>query len=93
MTETTLTIKHSAGLHLRPAALFVQTAAKFKSTIKLRNLSRQNGPETDAKSMFGIMQLGVSQGHQVLVRADGPDEQDAVETLRRLVDNNFGEQP
>jgi phosphotransferase system HPr (HPr) family protein len=93
MTEATLTINHSAGLHLRPAALFVQLAAKYKSTIKVRNLSREHSPETDAKSMFGIMQLGVAQGNQVLVRADGDDEQAAVEALRQLVASNFGENP
>lgn len=89
--ERTLTIAHPAGLHLRPAALFVKTAARFGSQIKITNLSRPDAPEVDAKSMFGIMQLGVSQDHEVRVRATGPDAEDAVQALQDLVDNNFAE--
>jgi phosphotransferase system HPr (HPr) family protein len=93
MTEATLTINHGAGLHLRPAALFVQTAAKYQASVRVRNLSRANSPEADAKSMFGVMQIGVAQGHEILVRADGDDEQEAIDALRQLVDGNFGEAP
>lgn len=86
-----LTIDHPSGLHLRPAALFVKTAARFQSQIRLTNLSRDSHPEGDAKSMFGLMQLGVSQGHQVRVRADGPDAAEAITALRDLVDRHFEE--
>jgi phosphotransferase system HPr (HPr) family protein len=90
-TEIVLSLDHPAGLHLRPAALFVRTANRFTSQIRVQNLSRQGGPEVDAKSMLGLMQAAVSQGHQVRVRADGPDAAEALETLRVLVNSNFAD--
>ena len=86
-----LTISHPAGLHLRPAALFVRTANRFTSQITLTNLSRDGSADVDAKSMLGVMQAAVSQGHQVRVHADGADAPDAVAALAALVDSNFAE--
>lgn len=91
MIETTITIAHPTGLHARPAALFVRTAARFESTVRLRNITRNGNKEADAKSILGLMMLGIEHGHQVLVQADGPDEQAAVDALRALVETNFGE--
>jgi phosphotransferase system HPr (HPr) family protein len=90
--EKILLIEHPAGLHLRPAALFVKTAARFQSQITLTNLSREGSPEANAKSMFGLMQSGVSQGHQVRVAASGSDATEALAALEELVRNNFEEQ-
>jgi phosphotransferase system HPr (HPr) family protein len=90
--ETVLSINHHAGLHLRPAALFVKTAARFTSTITLANLSRDGSKQVNAKSMFSLMQLGVSQGHQVRIQATGADAADALAALEQLVTNNFEEQ-
>jgi phosphotransferase system HPr (HPr) family protein len=90
MIETTIQIKHKAGLHARPAALFVQTAAKFSSLIKVRNLTT-NGNFVDAKSIIMVLTLGVMSGHEVVIQADGADSDTAVEALRLLVDGNFGE--
>ena len=89
--EATLQINHEAGLHLRPAALFVRTAKRFTSAIRLTNLSRPDSKEVDAKSMFGLMQLGVSQGHEVRVQATGDDAAQAISALQQLVDSNFAE--
>lgn len=89
--ELTLTIDHPSGLHLRPAALFVKTAARFQSTITMHNLDRVGRPETDAKSMFGVMQQGVSQGHRVRLRAIGSDADEALVALQTLVANKFEE--
>lgn len=89
--ERVLSINHPAGLHLRPAALFVKTAARFVSDIRLTNLDRSDNLEVDAKSMFGLMQLGVSQSHRVRVRATGDDAADALDALGRLVEQNFEE--
>lgn len=89
--ESILTIEHPAGLHLRPAALFVKTAARFKSQITITNLSRVGTPAADAKSMFGVMLIGVSQGHQVRLQASGGDAQLALTALRGLVERQFEE--
>lgn len=91
MTEARFTVEHPAGLHARPAALFVRTAAGFESAIRARNLSRDPEREADVKSILGLMTLGVEHGHQMLVRAEGPDEAEAVEALRALAERNFGE--
>lgn len=89
--ELTLVIDHPAGLHLRPAALFVKTAARFESRITIINLDRLGRPESDAKSMFGVMQQAVSQGHRVRLRAEGADAEQALATLQQLVRNQFEE--
>lgn len=89
MPEITLTVQHKAGLHARPAALFVQTANKYKAKIRVQHGER----EANAKSIMGILTLGASQGAVVIVRAEGEDAQQALDGLRELVENNFGEQP
>jgi phosphotransferase system HPr (HPr) family protein len=86
-----LSIGHPAGLHMRPAALFVQTAGRFASQIRVCNLSRDNAVEADAKSILGVMQLAVSQGDQLLVRAVGTDAAEAIAALSALVESNFGD--
>jgi phosphocarrier protein HPr len=86
-----LTINHPAGLHLRPAALFVRTAARFQSQITITNLSRPGTPNADAKSMFGVMLVGVAQGHQVRLEASGEDAGAAIDALRLLVEGQFEE--
>ena len=90
MIETTLTITHPVGLHARPAALFYQTTRAFKSRVTIQNLSRPTTQEVPI-SPFYLLQLGVSQGHQVRIRAEGEDEQAAVEALTKLIEENFGE--
>ena len=89
--EVILTVDHPAGLHLRPAARFVSTAARFSSDVRIQNLSRPNAPLVDAKSMLGLMQSGVGQGHSIRVCADGPDADAAVRAIRELVRRNFEE--
>jgi phosphocarrier protein HPr len=88
MPEIILTIEHSAGLHARPAAMFVQTANKYKSIIKVRYGER----EVNAKSIMGILTVGASQGAVVTISAEGEDAQHALDGLRELVESNFGEQ-
>lgn len=87
--EFVLTIEHPAGLHLRPAALFVKTAARFQSQITITNLSRAGTPAADAKSMFGVILAGVSQGHRVRLQATGDDASAAIAALRDLIDHQF----
>jgi len=88
ITERPLTITNKVGLHARPAALFVQTAARFKDT-KIEVV--KDGTVRDAKSMLGVLTLGVSQGTTIMVRADGPHADEAIAALSDLVDRDFGE--
>ena len=90
MAEATIQVKHKVGLHARPASLFVQTAAKFSSAIKVKNLSA-NGNFVDAKSIIMVLTLGVMKDHEIQIQAEGADEADAVAALQALVNNNFGE--
>ncbi len=88
MTEATTTIENKTGIHARPASLFVQTASKFKSKVNIK----AKGKTVDAKSILMIMSMGLVKGTEVTISADGPDEADAVKTLKELVDNKFGEE-
>lgn len=90
MVETRVTITHKVGLHARPAALFVQTANKFSSSIKVRNLNA-NGNLVDAKSIIMVLTLGVMKDHEIQIQAEGADEADAIAALKSLVETNFGE--
>lgn len=90
MIEARLVVTHKVGLHARPAALFVQTANKFSSRIRVSNLTAA-GQAVDAKSIIGVLTLGVQQNHKILVQAEGADEQEAVRSLTELVRSNFGE--
>ncbi len=90
MAEATIQVKHKVGLHARPASLFVQTAAKFSSVVKVKNLSA-NGNFVDAKSIIMVLTLGVMKDHEIQIQAEGADEADAVAALQALINNNFGE--
>jgi phosphotransferase system HPr (HPr) family protein len=90
MAETTIQVKHKVGLHARPAALFVQTAAKFASNIKVKNLTA-NGNFVDAKSIIMVLTLGVMKDHQVVIQTDGADADAALDALKSLIESNFGE--
>lgn len=90
MTEATVVVEHEVGLHARPAATFVKAAKEFESNITIANLTRGSGP-VDAKSLVQIFKAAVGQGHEVHIAADGPDESDAVESLVKLIESNFGE--
>ena len=91
VAEGRLTIHHQSGLHARPAALFVRTAAGFSSAIRLTNLSRDRERTVDAKSIINVMTLGVEQEHDLLIQADGDDAEAAVAALVGLVESDFVE--
>ena len=90
MIETTLTVTNAVGLHARPAAVFYKKTREFKSKITIQNLSRPDSKEVPV-SPFHLLQIGVSQGHQVRLRASGEDEQEVIAALTQLVEENFGE--
>jgi phosphotransferase system HPr (HPr) family protein len=85
-----LTVNHPVGLHARPAARFVQTSASFKSKITISNVTKGSTP-VDAKSILMVLTLGVHQGYEIEIEADGEDETQALEALKALVEDNFGE--
>jgi len=87
MHEVTLLVRHKVGLHARPAALFVQTAKKFKSDI----LVSKDDREVNAKSILSILTLGANQGAVITIIATGEDEEMAVKAIQELVETNFGE--
>lgn len=82
-----LTVHNQSGLHARPAALFVQTAAKFKSNIQIGKDNRF----VSAKSILGVLSLGVRSGEDIALEIAGDDEQEAAQALRELVNQKFGE--
>ncbi|HEY8737055.1 MAG TPA: HPr family phosphocarrier protein [Candidatus Dormibacteraeota bacterium] len=88
MPERPLTITNKVGLHARPAALFVQTAARFKDT---RIDVVKDGTVRNAKSILNVLGLGVSQGTTIVVRAEGPEAEAALAALSDLVARDFNE--
>lgn len=90
MAEATIQVKHKVGLHARPAALFVQTAAKFSSKIQVKNLTA-SGKFVDAKSIIMVLTLGVMKDHEVVIQTEGADAEPALAALCSLIENNFGE--
>ena len=90
MAEATIQVRHKIGLHARPAAMFVQTATKFSSKVKVKNLT-SNGNFVDAKSIIMVLTLGVMKDHEVVIQTDGADADAALEALKSLIEANFGE--
>ena len=91
MAETTVVLRNPSGLHARPAATFVKAATGFKSDIRVTNLTRDAGKSASAKSMLGVLGLGVSSGHSIRITAEGEDADDAVRSLREMVEAGLGE--
>lgn len=85
MTERTLNIVNEAGLHSRPADLFVRTAKLYDAKIDVE----KDGRHADAKNIIKLILLNVPHGERIVIRADGPDEVAAVEDLGRLVESSF----
>lgn len=88
MVERTIQVINKLGLHARPAAMLVQKASKFKSEIRLK----KEDIEANAKSILSVMMLAAEVGSFVIIKAEGEDEQQAVEALARLFDEKFGEE-
>ena len=79
--QTSALVPEGVGLHARPAALFVQQAAGFISTIRLTCSERT----ADGKSILGVLQLGASAGSRVEIRAEGDDAEAAAEALAAFI--------
>lgn len=83
MVEEKVTVKLKGGLQARPAALFVQEANRFQSTIHLQ----KNESVVNAKSIMGIMSLAAAHDDELLLKINGPDEQEAFKHLRAYLEN------
>lgn len=80
-------VENQVGLHARPATFFIQKANEFKSSIWVEKDERR----VNAKSLLGVLSLGIVGGTDIRIIADGLDEQLAVDNLVRLVENGFTE--
>ena len=80
-----ITVNNEVGLHARPATFFIQKANEFKSTILVEKEERR----VNAKSLLGILSLGITKGTTINLIADGPDEEEAVAALVELITSNF----
>jgi len=87
MIECLLTVQNRLGLHARPASLFVQTTNKFKSKIKVI----KDAMEVDGKSIMGLLMLAAPMGTVLKIIADGEDEEEIVDRLKKLFNSRFGE--
>ena len=85
MVTSEVTIKNSVGLHARPATFFIQKANSFKSSIWVEREDRR----VNAKSLLGVLSLGIVKGMDITLVADGPDEEAALEALTTLIDSEL----
>ncbi|MDY3030432.1 MAG: HPr family phosphocarrier protein [Clostridia bacterium] len=87
MVSNNVTVQNSVGLHARPATFFIQRANEFKSSIWVEKDDRR----VNAKSLLGVLSLGIVKGAEISIIADGSDEEEAVKTLVELIKSNFSE--
>ncbi len=88
MQQEDITITNAVGLHARPASLFVQTSNKFNSDIQVEYEDKT----ANAKSILQVLSLGVKKGGRISLKISGEDEIQALDTLRKLIVEDFGEQ-
>jgi len=87
MLENPITIKNKLGLHARAAVKFVNTANRFVADVHIL----KDGSDIDGKSILGILTLAATQGSEIVLRIEGPDEAAAWAALAELIDGRFGE--
>ena len=87
MYSKTVTVANYVGLHSRPATFLVNKATDFKSSVWIEKGSRR----VNAKSLLGVLSLGVSKDEEITLIAEGDDEQSAVEALIALIESDFAE--
>ena len=80
-----IVVQNQVGLHARPATFFIQKANEFKSTVWIAKEERK----VNAKSLLGVLSLGITRGTQVTISAEGADETEAVDNLVDLISSNF----
>jgi phosphocarrier protein len=87
MAERRVTVVNAHGIHARPAAEIVKTAARFTSTIMLE----KDGLEVNGKSIMGVMMLAAECGSEVIIRTTGDDADAAADAIAALIAGKFGE--
>ena len=87
MVSKEIVVQNQVGLHARPATFFIQKANEYSSSIWISKDERK----VNAKSLLGVLSLGITRGTAVTLIADGTDEEDAIEGLSNLVASNFAE--
>lgn len=85
MYSREITVTNQVGLHSRPATFFIQRANTFESSIWVEKEERK----VNAKSLLGVLSLGVTQGEKVTIGANGSDEKEAVDSLAELIMSNL----
>lgn len=87
MTSRDIVVQNQVGLHARPATFFIQKANEFKSLITVAKDERK----VNAKSLLGVLSLGITRGTAIIIEADGPDEEKAVNELDELIKSDFAD--
>ena len=88
MYSKEVVVKNQVGLHARPATYFIQKANEFKATIWVEKEERQ----VSAKSLLGVLSMGIVRGTTINIKAEGVDEEAAVNSLVELINSDFEEQ-
>lgn len=87
MVQQSVRIVNRLGMHARPSAMFVSHASKYKSDVFVE----KQGLKVNGKSIMGVMMLAAEQGSELIIYAEGEDEQSALEDLVNLVNSGFGD--
>jgi phosphocarrier protein HPr len=88
LTERQVTVRNYPGIHAHPAVLFVKKASSFRSEVSVGN----GNLWINGKSIMGVLMLAAETGTTLTIRAEGPDEREAVDALVQLVDSRFAEE-
>lgn len=87
MVSKTIVVQNQVGLHARPATFFIQKSNEFQSSIWVEKDERK----VNAKSLLGVLSLGITKGTEITIIADGTDESEAADALTSLIESNFSE--
>lgn len=87
MLSRTVTVQNQVGLHARPATFFIQKSNEFKSSIWIEKEERK----VNAKSLLGVLSLGITKGTEIKIVTDGVDEEEALDALEALIKSNFSD--
>jgi phosphocarrier protein len=87
MVSKAIVVQNQVGLHARPATFFIQKTNEFKSSIWVEKDERR----VNAKSLLGVLSLGITKGTEITIIADGSDEKDAIYALEVLIESDFSE--